>query len=126
MPEDATFGVDASTVYHYHTMDYAPYVPGCYGPVDSVDACKALYPDTCYEDPVTVETEDGDVSYVLDCPCFDAPTEIGERDHFTLNNPHYNAANPKPTKKKVAAALKLIDADNARKYMDPKTRRARV
>ena len=114
VPEDATFGVDASTVYHYHTMDYAPYVPGCYGPVDSIDECKALYPGTCYEDPVTVETSDGDVSYVLDCPCFEPPTEVGARDHFPLNNPHYNAV------------VRLIDADNARKHMDPKTRRARV
>ena len=93
VPANTAMGVESSTVYHYHTMDYAPYVPGCYGPVDSVDECKTLYPDTCFEDPVLVETAGGNVSYVLDCPCFDAPATIGARDHFPLNNPHYNAAN---------------------------------
>ena len=101
------------SVYHYHTMDYAPYTMGCYGPVASKEECMALYPDTCYEDPITVETADGDIDYVADCPCWDAPTVVGERDHFTLNNGHYNAAKGR---------IPLVDADNLKRLSGEKKR----
>ena len=30
-------------MYHYHTSTGPPFLLGCYGPVQSVDECKALY-----------------------------------------------------------------------------------
>eukprot|EP00873_Tetraselmis_striata_P041442 jgi/Tetstr1/461706/TSEL_000600.t1 len=64
---------DAGTeVYHYHTSTEPPYIVGCYGPVDSLDACKALY-DTCSDGLETVvqPAEDGgNVNYDTWCPCF--------------------------------------------------------
>ena len=33
----------SASVYHYHTTTYAPFTIGCYGPVSSVAAAKALY-----------------------------------------------------------------------------------
>ena len=113
VPTDEEHGVKSTSVYHYHTMDYAPYTMGCYGPVASKEECMALYPDTCYEDPITVETADGDIDYVADCPCWDAPTVVGERDHFTLNNGHYNAAKGR---------IPLVDADNLKRLSGEKKR----
>jgi hypothetical protein len=43
VPANATLGVQASEVYHYHTTTGPPYTFGCFGPVDSLAACKALY-----------------------------------------------------------------------------------
>ena len=36
----------ASSVYHYHGQSSPPYTVGCFGPIASLTACKALYP-TC-------------------------------------------------------------------------------
>lgn len=121
VPANSTYGITSSSVYHYHTMDYAPYTLGCFGPVDSVSACMDLYPDTCFEDPVTIETSSGNVTEVLDCPCFDAPSTLGERDHFTVNNPHFNNASSIRNTSKIH----LIDGANARRLMD-ENRRIRV
>lgn len=43
VPANATLGVEATCVYHYHLTEEVPYTIGCYGPVESVAACKALY-----------------------------------------------------------------------------------
>ena len=37
----------ASSVYHYHVQSGGPFTIGCYGPVASVAAAKALYPTGC-------------------------------------------------------------------------------
>ena len=37
----------AASVYHYHTSAGPPYTIGCFGPVASVAAAKALYPAAC-------------------------------------------------------------------------------
>jgi hypothetical protein len=43
VPANASVGVDAGCVYHYHLTDDLPYTIGCYGPVASVAECKSLY-----------------------------------------------------------------------------------
>ncbi|KNC83426.1 hypothetical protein SARC_04315 [Sphaeroforma arctica JP610] len=57
-------------VYHYHTQTTAPYVLGCFGPVESVEECRELYPDNCGTDYLILETEAGSTCYDTDCPCF--------------------------------------------------------
>ncbi|KAL3932273.1 MAG: hypothetical protein SGBAC_010927 [Bacillariaceae sp.] len=69
------FGVtpdsDGATVYYYPIKAYAPFTLGCYGPVASVDECRALY-DCDSNDIETITTEFGSGQYTLDCPCFDS------------------------------------------------------
>jgi len=81
--------VPASTnVYHYHTTTYAPFTTGCFGPVASVAAAKALYPAACTAGSVcsaasqlaggctsgqtwTACTSKGQITgYTLGCPIF--------------------------------------------------------
>ena len=71
------FGVtpdsNGEIVYYYPITAQAPFSIGCYGPVDSVAECRALYPDTCGDATVVnVTTVYGTGEYTLDCPCFDA------------------------------------------------------
>ena len=59
-------------VYYYMVQDVAPFTVGCFGPVASVDECRALY-DTCGDgDETLVTTRDGTRRYDPDCPCYDA------------------------------------------------------
>lgn len=72
------FGVtpdsNGTTVYYYVIQDAAPFTFGCFGPVSSLEECRALY-DTCGDDATTIETlADGFIEYDLDCPCFDSAT----------------------------------------------------
>jgi hypothetical protein len=65
-----------AVVYHYHTQGTPPYTVGCHGPTAdnklvSVAACRALYTQ-CSGSAFTKTTATGSVSYVRDCPCFDA------------------------------------------------------
>lgn len=65
---------DGEVVYYYPISSRAPFSLGCYGPVESVEECRALYPDTCGEEAaqvVVATTEYGSGLYTLDCPCFD-------------------------------------------------------
>jgi hypothetical protein len=74
----------AKNVYHYHSQVSTPNTIGCYGPVASMDECKALYPDTCGDASMTLTTRDGVYyNYDLDCPCF----KMGNETHnqITLN-----------------------------------------
>jgi hypothetical protein len=78
VPSNDTYGIDSSSVYHYHTTSWAPYTIGCYGPVESQDECKSLYTAAgqfsgCGSDILplkTPEIPDG-YCYDVDCPCFD-------------------------------------------------------
>ena len=69
-------------VYHYHTQDDAPYTLGCYGPVNSLEECKALFPETCgtgYENITYVDPETQiatSTEYDLFCPCYKHVTSI--------------------------------------------------
>jgi len=82
VPANDTYGVTATSVYHYHTSSWAPYTIGCYGPVESQDECKTLYTESsqysgCGTDIlplITPETPDG-YCYDVDCPCFDKRTD---------------------------------------------------
>ena len=57
-------------VYYYMVQDFAPFTVGCFGPVKSVDDCRALYP-TCNDgDEILLKTADGTRWYDRDCPCF--------------------------------------------------------
>ena len=61
---------DGKEVYYYMVQARAPFTIGCFGPVASVAACRALYSE-CDGANVCVETEYGRGLYDLDCPCFD-------------------------------------------------------
>ena len=72
VPDDSTYGVSSSCVYHYHTSSTkAPYTLGCFGPVSSLSECKALYSDYCDTGYETITTATGTVEYDLWCPCYD-------------------------------------------------------
>lgn len=60
-------------VYYYSITSSAPFSVGCYGPVQSVQECRDLYPNTCGSGATveTVTTVYGSGQYTLDCPCFD-------------------------------------------------------
>jgi hypothetical protein len=45
--DSISFAASTASVYHYHATDTAPFTIGCFGPVATVAACKALYPSTC-------------------------------------------------------------------------------
>ena len=69
------FGVtpdsNGQTVYYYSVTAKSPFTMGCYGPVDTVAECRALY-STCGDGQTeTVTTDYGTGEYDLDCPCFD-------------------------------------------------------
>jgi len=57
-------------VYYYSVSAAAPFSVGCFGPVSSVEECRALY-DTCDGVRECVTTVEGTGWYDLDCPCFD-------------------------------------------------------
>lgn len=71
------FGVtpdsNGQVVYYYPVTSAAPFVLACYGPVNSVQECRDLYPATCgaTAEVVEVTTMYGTGLYTLDCPCFD-------------------------------------------------------
>ena len=69
------FGVtpdsNGEEVYYYVMTDEAPFTAGCFGPVQTVEECRALYPATCEGERYTATTEWGTGEYDLDCPCFD-------------------------------------------------------
>lgn len=83
VPANAGEGVASTSVYHYHAQGGPPYTLGCYGPVDSLDACKALYPscndgyELIYGSSTTGTYKDlydarNLRCYDSDCPCFDS------------------------------------------------------
>ena len=53
VPANETLGIESTCVYHYHLTDGVPYTLGCYGPVNSVEECKALYLDDGSGDDVS-------------------------------------------------------------------------
>eukprot|EP00239_Pterosperma_sp_CCMP1384_P003401 CAMPEP_0197847832 /NCGR_PEP_ID=MMETSP1438-20131217/7228_1 /TAXON_ID=1461541 /ORGANISM="Pterosperma sp., Strain CCMP1384" /LENGTH=294 /DNA_ID=CAMNT_0043459869 /DNA_START=239 /DNA_END=1122 /DNA_ORIENTATION=+ len=69
---------NGETVYHYHAQGTPPYSVGCLGPSTStgsgmvgIEECRSLYPE-CSGSVETFETNAGEVSYMRDCPCYDA------------------------------------------------------
>jgi len=60
---------DGETVYYYMIQDSGPFTLGCFGPVSSVEECRALY-STCGDDETEIDTVDGTILYDLDCPCW--------------------------------------------------------
>jgi len=56
----------ASSVYHYHISD-GPSLIGCFGPVSSESAAKAVY-STCSGATASVCTSAGHIDYQVDCP----------------------------------------------------------
>jgi len=74
-------------VYHYHIQRDAPFTLGCHGPnsangLVTVAQCRALYSE-CSGSTSTFTINGTTVTYMRDCPCFDAqgknygtPTEL--------------------------------------------------
>ncbi len=77
VPVDPSHGVDAGTVYHYHFSADRPFTLGCFGPVDSLNACKSLY-STCNDDFVKVPSDANGAFLIYDlfCPCYRHGDEI--------------------------------------------------
>ena len=71
VPANAAYGVPSGSTYHYHVTAAPPFTVGCFGPVDGLAACKALYP-ACASGTVTsmVDRNGTAGSYRLFCPCF--------------------------------------------------------
>ena len=77
----------STSVYHYHIQRDAPFTLGCHGPNNSgglvtVAQCRALY-TACSGSTSTFTINGTTVTYMRDCPCFDAqgknygtPTEL--------------------------------------------------
>jgi len=71
------FGVtpdsNGEAVYYYPIAAAAPFSAGCYGPVNTTEVCRALYPGYCGEEGAMIDitTDYGSGKYTLDCPCFD-------------------------------------------------------
>ena len=98
VPANATYGVEAGDVYHYHTTSWAPYTIGCFGPVDSVDECKSLYQGQevetegldvgrCGDGVYPIYTPDAPEGYCYDadCPCFEKSTDrYGRNSNLTV------------------------------------------
>lgn len=57
-------------VYYYVVQDQPPFTVGCFGPVNSLEECKALYA-TCGDDATEITTAAGSQLYDLDCPCYE-------------------------------------------------------
>jgi hypothetical protein len=71
VPGDAAYGVPTGTAYHYHVTTTPPFTVGCFGPVDSLAACKALYPACASGTVTSMMDRNGTASnYRLFCPCF--------------------------------------------------------
>ena len=73
VPADGVYGVPpGTTAYHYHVTPTPPFTVGCFGPVASLAACKALYTQCGAGGTVTsMEDANGTASsYLLFCPCF--------------------------------------------------------
>ena len=66
----------STSVYHYHIQRDAPFTVGCHGPNSSgglvtVAQCRALYTE-CSGTTSTFTINGTSVTYMRDCPCFDA------------------------------------------------------
>ena len=81
-------------VYYYVLQDVAPFTVGCFGPVGSLEECRALY-STCDDgDEVDVTTQAGTKRYDPDCPCFD---KSGSNVKRAPTNAPINAPTKAPT-----------------------------
>ena len=94
MPANSNLGITAGDVYHYHFTPYPPYTMGCYGPVASLDACKALYPECSSGSEITFNARDGagtdySLTRVLDCPCFFAGLTADEKYTYASKLGYY-------------------------------------
>jgi len=96
---------NGEVVYYYPITSAPPFSLGCYGPVTTMEECKALYPSTCGDDAATVEevtTEYGSGLYTLDCPCYDenGSNVVGQgRPGFLapVTTPNTPVPTPEPT-----------------------------
>ena len=77
VPAHVDWGIPANTsVYHYHAQTKPPYLLGCYGPVNTVAECKALYAEGAQGSCDVVESVALSAAYSVDydlwCPCYDS------------------------------------------------------
>ena len=73
-------------VYYYMVQDRAPFTVGCFGPVSSVAACKALYPTCSDGGEIEITTREGTRKYDPDCPC----SEVTARCNCIQLNMNFN------------------------------------
>jgi len=83
VPANADHNVTATSVYHYHTSTTPPYTLGCFGPVETQEACEALYTSCATPTTLSLRTDSGveSVSYAVWCTCYK-----GEKDTNTSDD----------------------------------------
>lgn len=80
----------AENVYHYHTNDQMPNLLVCYGPAETIQDCKDLYPDTCDDGTINICTDMGEIDYDVYCPCFrDATGATYNQDYVSTDSCPY-------------------------------------
>mmetsp|Transcript_19952 Transcript_19952/g.32885 ORF Transcript_19952/g.32885 Transcript_19952/m.32885 type:complete len:292 (+) Transcript_19952:383-1258(+) len=66
---------ETERVYYYVLQEKAPFTVGCFGPVNSVQECRKLYPG-CGDDLTKIELGSETVLYDLECPCYENNTNV--------------------------------------------------
>ena len=64
---------NGKVVYYYVVSNRAPFALACFGPINTEQECRALYPE-CDGVGQRFTTGHGTDDYDLDCPCFDPKT----------------------------------------------------
>ena len=85
-----TYSAVSSAAYHYHVQTEAPFFAGCFGPVASIAAAKALYPSCSDSITSTCTCSASSTS----CSCADgsswaACTSLGSYASYKINCPIY-------------------------------------
>ncbi|CAB9518285.1 expressed unknown protein [Seminavis robusta] len=129
------FGVtpdsNGQVVYYYSITSAAPFSVGCYGPVNSVQECRDMYPETCGGGTIeTVTTIYGTGLYTLDCPCFDKnqsnvigqgrPGYLEPLEDVTTNNSNssnYNFTTTMDDEENEVAVAKKAQTDTEREQI---------
>jgi len=88
VPADTTYGITTGAdVYHYHSTNTPPFLLGCYGPIDSMEACKTLYPacsDSNYK--TSLYTASGNCfEYATWCPCYQHKGSTAQANPYTTS-----------------------------------------
>jgi hypothetical protein len=99
-------------VYYYMVQDRAPFTVGCFGPVTSVAACKALYPTCSDGGEIEITTREGIRKYDPDCPCYDVSSSSSPSSSISSSPPVTTPTTATP------ATVAILSA--AEKAMAPK------
>lgn len=92
----------SSAVYHYHVTSYAPFTVGCFGPVASVAAAKALYP-ACAAGGVACAASSQVTAGCAEGQTWTACTSQGQLTGYALGCPIFQGYNVETSKMETNA-----------------------